>query len=172
MPDYQEGKIYKLTCKETGKVYIGSTVQKMCHRMKQHRCETANQTGSRQIIERGNYEVEVIEHFPCDTERQLRSREQYWIDNTEDTTNRQRQYESEEAYLEYNKEIIKKYQKEYRNERKEEHAEYCKKYYLKKKNDFQARKQEVIQCECGGSYTRCHKARHCRTRKHLDNLPA
>ena len=171
MSDYQQGKIYKITCKETWKVYIGSTVQSLYNRMRTHRCKN-NTCASREIIERGNYEVELIENFPCDTERELHTREQYWIDNTENTINIKRHYESDEAYLEHEKARAIEYARQYRNENKDMLKQKREQYLLKNKAVISAKKSEVIQCECGGSYTRNHKARHCRTRKHLDNLPA
>jgi hypothetical protein len=37
MPNYQDGKIYKIESPQTDKVYIGSTTQKLCDRMTNHR---------------------------------------------------------------------------------------------------------------------------------------
>jgi len=172
MPDYQEGKIYKLTCKETTKVYIGSTVMKMCQRISKH-LDKSNNCVSKQIIERGNYEFELIENYPCNTARELHAREQYWIDNTENTINKQRQYESEEAFKIHRKEYQKKLGEAYRNgDKREEYLNKKKKYALNNKAVISEKQSEVIQCECGGCYRRNHKARHCRSRKHLDNLPS
>tara|TARA_R100000951_G_C2557326_1_gene154421 strand:+ start:128 stop:691 length:564 start_codon:yes stop_codon:yes gene_type:complete len=187
MPDYKEGKIYKLKCKETFEVYIGSTVQPLNKRIISHTSK-GNHCVSMQIIERGNYEFELIEDFPCDTSRELHAREQYWIDNTENTINIHKEYESKEAYIAHTKEYQKEYSKKYRNgERREEllnisrqyhqthrarQNEIKKQYNLKNKDAIKANKTEVIQCECGSYIQRAEKARHCRSRKHLDNLPS
>ena len=171
MTDYQEGKIYKITCKETNEVYVGSTVMKMCNRIKTHK-NKSNQTSSKQIIERGNYEFELIENYPCDTARELHTREQYWIDNTENTINKQRHYESEEAFKIHRKEYQKKLGEEYRNgDKREEYLKKKRDYGLKNKAAISEKQSEVIKCECGGCYRRNHKARHMKTKKHLDNLP-
>ena len=39
MPDYQQGKIYKIICKETGEIYIGSTVRPLKQRKNCHTCK-------------------------------------------------------------------------------------------------------------------------------------
>jgi|TARA_R110002012_G_scaffold309376_1_gene516335 hypothetical protein len=172
MPDYKEGKIYKLKCKETFEVYIGSTIQKMCDRISTH-VHKSNTSVSKQIIERGNYEFELIENFPCDTARELHAREQYWIDNTENTINKQRQYESEEAFKAHRKEYQKKLGEAYRNgDKREEYLNKKRQYREKNRDAVRAKQSEVIQCECGGTYTRSHKSTHCKSKKHLDNLPA
>ena len=171
MPDYQEGKIYKITCKETNEIYIGSTVQLLCNRKSSH-INKCNLSASKKIIERGNYEFELIEHFPCDTARELHMREQYWIDNTENTINIKREFESEEAFKIHRKAYNKEYGEQYRNgDKREEYLNKKKEYALKNKADISAKQSEVIQCECGGCYRRNHKARHMKTKKHLDNLP-
>ena len=171
MPDYQEGKIYKITCKETNEVYIGSTVQLLCNRKSSH-VNNCNHCVSKQIIERDNYKFELIENYPCDTARELHAREQYWVDNTENTINKQRQFESEEAFKIHRKEYQKKLGEAYRNgDKREEYLKKKKEYNLKNIDTIKAHKSEVIQCECGGSYTRSHKSTHMKTKKHLDNLP-
>ena len=170
MPDYQEGKIYKITCKETNEVYIGSTVQLLCNRKSSH-INKCNLSASKKIIERGNYEFELIEHFPCDTARELHMREQYWIDNTENTINIKREFESEEAFKIHRKEYQKKLGEAYRNgDKREEYLNKKKEYRQKNRDAVRARQQEVIQCECGGTYTRSHKSTHCKTKKHLDAI--
>tara|TARA_R110002020_G_scaffold475682_1_gene711690 strand:+ start:287 stop:850 length:564 start_codon:yes stop_codon:yes gene_type:complete len=186
MSDYQQGKIYKISCKETGEIYIGSTVQIFNRRINNHLAKS-NTCVSKHIIERDNYEFELIEDYPCNTRRELHAREQYWIDNTENTINIHREYESKEAYLEHTKEYQKEYSKQYRNgERREELLNISRQYYqnhrarqnelnkqytLKNIDAIKAKKTEIIQCECGSYIQRAEKARHCRSRKHLDNLP-
>jgi len=172
MPDYKEGKIYKLKCKETFEVYIGSTVQLLCNRISSH-VNNCNHCVSKQIIERGNYEFELIENFPCDTARELHAREQYWIDNTENTINKQKQFESEEAFKAHRKEYQKKLGEAYRNgDKREEYLKKKRDYALKNKAAISAKKSEVIQCACGATYTRSHKSTHFKSKRHLDNLPA
>ena len=53
--------------------------------------------------------------------------------------------------------------KEYKLKNKEKINEYNKKYYEKNKEKI----REKFQCDCGGKYTKSHKADHERTNKHL-----
>ena len=42
MPDYQNGKIYKILNNIDGDIYVGSTINALSHRMAQHRCDMKN----------------------------------------------------------------------------------------------------------------------------------
>jgi len=88
MPDYANGKIYKLVCNNTGKIYIGSTCQsKLSQRLGEHR-RAFNKNlciSSKQIIEGGNYNIVLIEKYPCASNDELLKRERYYIDNLECT---------------------------------------------------------------------------------------
>jgi len=83
---YENGKIYRLRCLTTGRFYIGSTVRTLGERQKDHekdfRLYYQNEYGhyisSFKIIQYRNYVLELIEAFPCETERDLQLREGYW----------------------------------------------------------------------------------------------
>jgi len=75
MKDPSNGRIYKIICDETGEVYFGSTtLPTEDERLKVHEgnyssflngvyhwCAVFN------IIERGNYRIELVKDFPCET---------------------------------------------------------------------------------------------------------
>jgi hypothetical protein len=84
MTNYANGKIYKIVCNETGEQYIGSTTQTLGRRLSVHICY-AKKNGTRQcrskdIIDRGKYDIVLIEDYPCDTREQLLSRERHFIE--------------------------------------------------------------------------------------------
>ncbi len=79
MPDYKKGKIYRIVCNTTGEQYFGSTTRTLGRRLCGHR-SPSNQCASRQIIERGNYEIILCEEYPCDNKQQLHERERFWIE--------------------------------------------------------------------------------------------
>jgi hypothetical protein len=82
MVNYSLGKIYKIVCNITGETYIGSTCQKsLSLRLSSHK-SIDNKTYSRQIIERDNFSIVLLEDYPCQTRDQLRARERHWIDST------------------------------------------------------------------------------------------
>jgi len=89
--DYQQGKIYKIVCNITGLVYIGSTIQKrLSRRLVEHRQQYKqyikgehNYISSFGIIEGGNYQILLIENYPCESCDELRRRERYFIESEE-----------------------------------------------------------------------------------------
>ena len=84
---YSNGKIYKIVDKTTDMIYVGSTIQKLADRLKEHEYKykyflsgkkTANLT-SFKILENKNYKIELIENFPCENKQDLTKREGYYI---------------------------------------------------------------------------------------------
>ena len=150
MVNYQLGKIYKIVCRITGEVYVGSTCEKtLARRLVDHRsaCNRylEKQEGSKfssfQIIQRGNYYIELLENFPCDNRDELRKKEREWYDKT-DCINHYRPYLFKEEmrverliYDEINKERIQEKQKQYKEEHKERINEYKRLNYHKNKKE-------------------------------------
>lgn len=113
MPNYQDAKIYKLVCLNTGMIYVGSTTQPLCKRLAGHKAKT-NRARSKKIIEEGNYIILLIELFPCNTIEELCAREYEVIQNTI-CINRKLLTEEER----------KAYQAKWRAEHKDYHAKWC-----------------------------------------------
>lgn len=156
MPDYQNGKIYKITgTTDDGKelIYIGSTIQKLCVRFAGHKCNSKlgkKKLTSCQVLSCKNCLITLIELFPCNTKEELLMRERYYYD-LYDCVNKQSpiqfEYERKEynkqhndetkeyrkLHYENNKEHILKYHKEYYEENKEIIAEKTKQYREKNK---------------------------------------
>jgi hypothetical protein len=83
MPDYSRGKIYELVCRKTGERYVGSTtLALLCTRLAIHVWGYKNGMGtmSKQIIERGDYYINLLELCPCETKEQLLKKEREWYD--------------------------------------------------------------------------------------------
>lgn len=164
MPDYSKGKIYRIVCNETGEQYIGSTTQSLALRIAQHRNYSKtprDQCNSKQIIDRGNYAIVLIEECPCENKEQLerrerhfietmdcvnryvptRTRKEYYQDNYEsiaeqrrkyEEDNRQRLTERQRLYRLNNKEKTDKYQREYCEANRERINENQRKNYAKR----------------------------------------
>lgn len=90
--DRTVGKIYEIRCNITGERYIGQTMEPtLARRLAGHRSMynryLAGATGgcsSFQIIDRGDYQILLLEEIPNSPSRDLlRARERWWIDNTE-----------------------------------------------------------------------------------------
>jgi hypothetical protein len=62
---YLKGKIYKVVCNITGEIYIGSTVLRLSQRLYVHK-NCNQQTRCVEIIKRGDFDIVLIEEFPCE----------------------------------------------------------------------------------------------------------
>jgi len=85
MPDYKNGKIYKIVCNTTGKIYIGSTTVLLCRRLAGHvnAYNKSKYSSSKEILDGGNYSIVLIENVVCETKEQLLKRERYYIESIE-----------------------------------------------------------------------------------------
>jgi hypothetical protein len=85
MNKFTKGKIYKITNDVTDQIYIGSTIQTLCHRMGQHREKLHDMTRTSlfyktmRSINVSHFKISLIEHFPCESKRNLMEREDYFI---------------------------------------------------------------------------------------------
>ncbi len=122
--DYKNGKIYRLVCNVTGLQYIGSTSQSLSKRMYCHKADykrflmkTYHFVSSFKIIENGDYDIILIESYPCKTKEELHQRERFHI----------------EANDCVNKNIPSRKMSEYYNDNRNELLEQKHEYYLQNK---------------------------------------
>ena len=67
MPNYQDGKIYKLVSNISSDIYIGSTVNILTHRLNEHKKKT-NPCVSKQLFANDAViKIILIELYPCTT---------------------------------------------------------------------------------------------------------
>jgi hypothetical protein len=165
MPDYQNGRIYKIINLETNECYIGSTTLALSQRLAQHVVSykrwlkgKGNNITSFKIIANDDYDIVLIELFPCNSKEELHAREshythtiqcvnkiknqgliyalggqtqykkQYYIDNKKQIDDQKKQY-----YIN-NKEHIQEHKKQYREQNKEHIREQRKQYNLDHKD--------------------------------------
>ena len=88
MPDYQQGKIYKLWSPSQNLVYYGSTIQSLPIRLGGHIAHYKNikykhQTKAHLVLDCEDYKIELIEEYPCNNKQQLTSKEKEYIINNE-----------------------------------------------------------------------------------------
>ena len=152
MPDYKNGKIYKIECQETNRIYIGSTCQPtVAGRLRGHvQCFQGYKKGkysymsSFAILETGNYKCLLVCNYPCDTKDELIAKEAEYI----------RQYRNDDKYECVNKcmpgRTAKEFNREYRQTEK-----------------FKDIRKASHVCGCGGKYKIHYKARHERSGKHM-----
>lgn len=191
MSDYSQGKIYRLVSTLTDKIYIGSTTDTLRIRLSNHRChfrrwgngDTHEYTTAFELIKLDDCQIELIEDHPCRGERELKAREQYWIDKNKSlVVNKNRAFVSIETrksealerskkWAADHKEERAEYLKKYHEDHLEEHKERCKSYYQKNKESQLAKQAERIVCLCGKTIARGKISRHERSKYHLSHLP-
>ena len=186
MPDYKNGKIYKIWSPMGKEIYIGSTIQSLYARKSQHKI--CMKCSSKILFEKyDDVRIELIEYFPCNNKEELDKKEGFYIRNN-DCINKNIAGRTEKEYYEDNKEKIKEYLqdnkekikeqkkeyyednkdkiKEYRDNNKEKKKEYMKEYYEDNKEKIKENNQKKITCECGRTIIFRHKPRHERTKIH------
>ena len=153
MNKYENGKIYKITSKQTDDVYIGSTCRTLYDRLYMHKYEKC--TMSREIMKYDDAIIELIELYPRETKEELLWRERYWIENMKCVNIRLPIITNEETVnmKKINKQKIeyKQQQKQYRSMTKEHTKEYCIKYNainsvdisIKKKDYYIQKKKDI-----------------------------
>jgi hypothetical protein len=168
MVNYQDGKIYKITGGNS-LPYIGSTCVTLSRRLAKHntnkKCykekNILNNCGSFDLLELEDCKIELIELFPCSSKRELEIRERYWFDLIPNI-NINKPYLSREENLKNHNEYYKK--------NKIDMLEKSKQYYLKNKEHIEELKNKYFNCECGLHYTHSNRARHFKSKTHINYL--
>ena len=158
MPDYSNGKIYKITSSNTDLIYIGSTTQSLSVRKSDHvrrfrkfQEDSKIDTVSHKIFSfGGSIDICLVENYPCENKEQLHARERYFIENLT-CVNKQRPGRTQKEYKEQHKEKIDEYQKNYKIINKVKIAlvdkEYCEKnkeVIKEKKKDYRLKNKDII----------------------------
>ena len=145
MPDYQTSKLYRLISENMpGTCYIGSTTRTLAQRKAEHVSRSkphtkTNHCTSKIIIDAGDYDIFLIEDFPCDRKEQLKARERFHIEANE---------------------CVNKCLPGRTN------VEYQKQHYQDNKLKIKEQKSKPIECTiCGCTVRSDHLARHQRTKK-------
>jgi hypothetical protein len=133
MVNYANSKIYKLICNKTGSMYIGSTTCKLCVRLAQHRkLYKAGLSGtSKLVLQNGDFNIFLIEDFPCERKEQLLARERYYIE-TLDCVNKKVPLRTQKQWYEDNKDRLIKKQIMWNNANRDKVKEYQAKFKANK----------------------------------------
>jgi len=155
MPNYENGLIYKLCCKDANitDIYIGSTTS-FRHRKAGHKSDCNNENSKKYnfnlykcIRENGgflNWEMILVEYYSCKTKLELEKKEREIIEELKPTLNKtipsrtkkEWYYDNKEKVKEWreeNKEQLLEYQKKYTDNNKEKIKENAKEYYEENK---------------------------------------
>ena len=177
MPNYQNGKNYKIICDENDLVYYGSTTVPLWQRIGKHRNDYKLYLQNKrkyissciEILKYKTHKIVLVEDFSCERREQLVARERFWIENNI-CVNKYIPYRSKEERKDIRNSHTKVYFQDtkYKESHRKEFREYSKKYREKNLDKI----KEVIICECGCQTTRQNLARHIKTQKHINlSLP-
>ena len=172
MPDYSNGKIYRIICNNTGNVYIGSTCCALSRRLAQHKSEynKGKKVGtSFDIIKEGNYQIVLIENVPCNNKEELLRRERYYIENM-NCVNKKVPLRTKNEYYEDNKQYFLELNKKYWETNKDKISEKNKQYRENYKDKILEQKKQPFQCPCGSVVRKSSKAPHIKSKKHIAYL--
>ena len=152
---YANGKIYAIKSYKTDKYYIGSTTKSLNERFSKHKSgflQNNRYTTCHQILNYGNYYIELLEAFQCENRKQLRKREGEYI----------RQYLNNIV----NDRIAGRTAKELYDVNREQNIKRASDYYHENKNEIKIAKNVSHICECGHTYSHSNKARHLKSIEH------
>ena len=195
MPDYNNGKIYKLWSPEGIEIYIGSTTRELYKRKSEHKNDS-NKCISKLLFEKyDDVRIELIEYCPCNNKEELekkegehirkntecvnmliagRTQKEYREDNIEHKKEYNKEYyqdnkehkEKCKEYYENNKEYMKEYYKERYEKNKEQKKEHSKEYYENNKQKILEQRSQLYLCECGRTVRFSDKAIHFKSKIH------
>ena len=204
MARYPNAIVYKIVkIGDETKCYIGSTVKQIAVRKTNHIYDSKRLPNRPLYIEvekEGgwkSFEFKVIEEYPCDELRELRKREQFYVDMYKPSYNKNvsstgidftgdyAEYSKEYAKTDFRKNVTKNYYernkdnyKKYREINKDIISEQKKKHYhdnaeimrQKKREYYEKQKEKILQqaqCECGCFVTQYGINRHQKSKKHI-----
>jgi len=168
MERYQQGKVYAIICRKTGRRYVGSTCEPtLARRFAEHTkgFKTWLVTGKKymlsyDIIKDGDCYIVLLELCPCNSRDELRMCEQKHIDFCE-CINKHRAFISKEEILEK--------KRQYNEQNRDKLLEQNKQNYEKKCDEINAKQRERVYCpHCEKEFSRGSLTRHIkRCKKNL-----
>lgn len=110
---YSNGKIYKIISNETNKIYIGSTCDKLCKRMADHRTKYKHDSAvsCKEILQYDDARIILVENYSCKNRDELNSREEHWIQEFKHICVNKRSAISNYKYRQKNINYLQKYNK-------------------------------------------------------------
>lgn len=174
MPNYTNGKIYRINVDGSDLVYYGSTTDPLYKRMSSHKASFMKSDHHRSVNELfkfGDPYITLVEKYPCDTKEELHARERWYIENN-NCVNKVVPKRTKKEYYHDTKDHLNEIRREqYKNDEKRNIIiARNKEWRDRNKEALKAARQITTECGCGGSFNSVHKRRHERTQKHQEWL--
>jgi hypothetical protein len=149
MERYKNAKIFKIVDNTNDDIFIGSTcIPMLSKRLARYReCYKRYLNGNYKyntpfkIFKNNDYDIVLIEEYPCKTKDQLTARLRHHVEMT-DCINKYIPGRTDKEYNEDNKEKRREYGKQYRETNKEKIAARMKQYNQDNKDEIMARKKQ------------------------------
>ena len=191
------GNIYKIINSIDNEIYIGSTFNELRHRWQQHKasynrwlngkCRKCSIFEKIKLLGIKNFKIMLIKKYDVYRDdskdrRHLLSKEQLWINklkciNEKGAFNPIPEKELIKIYRLNNKDKIKEKAKEYKlnnKDKKKQYYENNKEKIKEKSKEYKLNNKEKlnkkINCSCGGKYQHRTKARHMKTKIHMNSI--
>ena len=120
MVNYEDAKIYRIVCNQTGLQYIGATTAPLRKRLYEHKSDYKRWKSGKKgyvtsfhIIENGDYDIVLVESVSCTNKDEMHQRERFYIESL-DCVNRYIPSRTQAEYYNANKNDILAQQKLYR----------------------------------------------------------
>ena len=146
MPDYKNGKIYKILNTIDDSIYIGSTTELLCQRMGKHKYDCKCERNSKRplyqkMIQFGldNFYIELVEMYPCNSKEELLAKEGEWIRNIG----------SLNYHISGRTRAV---------------------YWMDKKQEINEKRNTIVKCECGCEVTDGNMQRHRMSERHIQRM--
>jgi len=169
--------IYKLVCNDLTitDIYIGCTTDFTKRKAKHKSC--CNNPNAKQynfyvyqfIRDNGtwsNWNMILVEEFPCGSKLEASKRERYWIEELKATLNKNVPSRTGTEYYQDNKDKKLEYQEQYYQNNRDTRLEYQEQYNLVNRDKILEQKKEKYECHCGGKFIHTHRARHLASKLH------
>ena len=175
------GMIYKLMSVHDPRVYVGQTTKSPKHRMRGHHCsykqwlnDNHGYMTSFDLLKYTDCTMEVLEENVPD--EMLVEREGYWYSQF-DCINKYVPGRSREEYRRDTKDVKSEYDRQRYRDNIDGRLELNKQYYQANRDTISEQKKQYreankdklnqkFECECGGTYTHGHRARHKKSKSH------
>ena len=142
---YKKGKVYSIRSHNCPEYYVGSTCLSLADRLRSH-CDgykiylknnTSRFTKSYDILEKGDYYIELLEEYPCNSKAELERREGHYIREAKElAVNVRIAGRTRKEFSVDNGEKIAAYSRAYRAENPEAGLAY--------QNEYRAKNREAV----------------------------
>jgi hypothetical protein len=175
--DYSKALLYSITCRDpmVTDAYVGGTCNFTVRKNAHARAASGKGKGTHYAVyetirKHGgwpNWQMQMIERWPCASKAELDVRERFHIERLGASLNMRLPAHTTQEYRQKNREKNRARCAKWYQENKER-AITATREYAQSHPEIQARRKERMDCPCGGRFRRGDIARHLRSQMHVN----